>query len=315
MNMGDYTSIYNEENTIEEDFINLIHHYFQPRNSNKGEVVIIDTVQNDEVSNKAYQCFTLNHALIEQEHQLASTGNMYKKLLRDLKNNNETDGYLNSINVLFDDLLSNLNEQALPLKIKPYDYKQFLKQITFEFDYSMDYTKLIVRLEQILPMLVNEMNEQSNNKTLIIYLYPESGLSTKEQITFSKLLRSLKATVMVLTESPYFLSETVESMNYYRNSEQKINEQLFDNLFWNAPLNFEREELKDSFNEIMKKYSRMLEIEPVLSNYRITDITLFDFIDWYVCIEFLRHCKYNFHLDVDLTKVSKVHADYLRKYL
>lgn len=240
---------------------------------------------------------------------------MSKKLMRDLKNNIETDGYLNSINILFEDLLNSINIKSLPLKIKRLDYKQFIKQISFEYDYSMDYSKLIVRLTQILPFLVDEMNDQSDNKTLLIYLYPESGLSTKEQLIFSKMLKNIDATVIVQTESPYFLGENIESLNYLKNNKQKISNEFIEFLYWNAPLNFKRKKLEAAFVKFFNKYCRMIEINPVISNYKIADIVVFEFIDFYVCLEFLKHCNHEFILDVNLINLPKVHVDYIQKFL
>ncbi|PNZ25330.1 hypothetical protein CD137_11045, partial [Staphylococcus petrasii] len=51
LNIGNYTAIYNEHETIEEDLLDIINQYFKKRNSNKNEVSIIDILNQEPVSN------------------------------------------------------------------------------------------------------------------------------------------------------------------------------------------------------------------------------------------------------------------------
>ncbi|MCJ1750061.1 hypothetical protein MT416_12120 [Mammaliicoccus sciuri] len=68
------------------------------------------------------------------------------------------------------------------------------------------------------------MNYQAKEKTFVIYLYPEAGLSIKEQIRFRKILNNLPVPVIVLTESLRFLSENIKGLNYFINNIQMITE-------------------------------------------------------------------------------------------
>src|SRR5699024_12769377 len=136
----------------------------------------------------------------------------------------------------------NLLEKDMNLTVKRFDHKQFLKQLTFEYDFTIDYSRLINRLTGVLPLLIDEMNKQSNNNTLLIYMYPESRLSPREQVEFSKLLKSLNVTVIVLTDSTIFFSDDMNTINYMRFGEQVITSELVSDMYWDSPLDFSREE-------------------------------------------------------------------------
>src|SRR5699024_4623384 len=201
LNIGKYTSIIDDHHEHEEEMLHDLNLYFQKRASK--DITIKENVTGEIVDSKEFTAFVVDHISIDAEHQLAASGLLNKKLQRDLLNNLETEGYLNSINILMDDFL-NLLEKDMPLTVKRFDHKQFLKQLTFEYDFTIDYSRLINRLTGVLPLLIDEMNKQSNNNTLLIYMYPESRLSPREQVEFSKLLKSLNVTVIVLTDSTIF---------------------------------------------------------------------------------------------------------------
>lgn len=185
LNTSVYTSIYNEDSTHEEYILDMLKNYFQSRNSNKDIVTITDISDHERVSHNRFRGFLLDHSTIENEHQLSSSSILTKKIVREMQSDLEIDGYINSINVLLDDLRDNL-KGTLPLSIKSFDLKQFIKLLSFKYDYSEDYARLITRLEQVVPLVVDEMNYQVKEKAFVIYLYPEAGLSIKEQIRFRK---------------------------------------------------------------------------------------------------------------------------------
>ncbi|WP_412518407.1 hypothetical protein [Staphylococcus simulans] len=310
LNTSDYTSIYNEDSTHEEYILETLKNYFQPRNSNKDSVSITNLIEYERVSNNRYRGFILNHSAIENEHQLAATSMMTKKIIRELQNDMEIEGYINSINVLLDDLRENLRG-TLPLAVKSFDLKQFIKLLSFKYDYSEDYARLINRLEQVVPLVVDEMNYQAKEKAFLIYLYPEAGLSIKEQIRFRKILNDLPVPIIVLTESPYFLSNSIKGLNYFIQNVQMITETFFEDSYWNAPINIDEEKFKERFEYLFNKYCSFLEVNPTISNYNLTEIVAFDDLDLYVVIAFLKHCNLAYQLDIDQTKISSALSAYL----
>lgn len=314
LNIGKYSAIYNENDTHEEEFLNDIYEYFQPRAKNKEEVLIIDLDNNEHISNKSFRSFILSQSVIEEEHCLSASSLMYKKLVRDYTMHIETDGYINSINALMEDMLIDIN-QSLPLELKKFDVKQLIKQLSFEYDYSVDYSKLINKLVQLLPILVTEMNAQSLNKTLIIYLYPEANLSPVEQQSFASMLKELDAHILVLTQSKYFLADELKYNNYFRNGKQMLSDEFYNSLEWEAPLDYKEEELMERLDVIFKNYCNDLEIQPIISNYRLADIVVFDSIDIYVVLSWLKHCKHNYTIDIELGKLPSAISTFVNKML
>lgn len=310
LNTSDYTSIYNEDSTHEEHFLSTLKDYFQPRGSNKDCVNITDLKAFEKISSNRFRGYLLKHSIVEEEHQLSASSMMNKKIVRELTNNLEIDGYINSINVLLDDLRENVKDE-LPLAIKSFDLKQFVKLLSFKYDYSTEYSRLINRLERVVPLIVDEMNYQAKNKAYLIYLYPESGLSIREQLRFRELLNQLPVPVIVLTDSSYFLSTHLAGLNFYISNKQMITNEFFEGLYWNAPINVEKEVLKERFIRVFTKYCSLLEVNPTISNYNLTEIIIFDDIDLYVIVAFLRHCKLGYQLDIDKNVISKAMAAYL----
>lgn len=295
LNIGNYTCIIDDHDEHEEELLANINSYFQKRTNTS--ITIKDNLNSEIVSYKDYTSFLIDHNAIDEEHKLSANGLLNKKLQRDLLNSIETDGYINSINILMEDFLK-LLEKDMPLKVKRFDHKQFIKQLTFEYDYSVDYSRLINRLFEILPLLIDEMNTQSNNRTLLIYLYPESNLSPKEQTQLNNLLRDLDVAILVLTDSPIFFSDTLETMNYLRFGKQVITSELISDMYWDSPLDYNRESIKWSLKKILENYSNKFELEPTISNHDISEIILFNALDIYVCCYFLKRCKLPFKLNL-----------------
>lgn len=295
LNVGKYTSIIDDHDEHEEELLANIDSYFQKR-TNKN-ITIKDQLTGDIIDPNEYISYIITHNTVDEEHKLGATGLLNKKLQRDLLNNLETEGYLNSINILMEDFL-NLLEKDMPLKVKRFDHKQFIKQLTFEYDYTIDYSRLINRLFEIIPLLVDEMNTQSNNKTLLIYLYPESNLSPKEQMQLNQLLRNLNIHVVVLTDSPIFFSEQLDTINYMRFGNQVVSTDLISDMYWNSPLDYSRDSIKKSLEMIIQNYSSKFEVEPTISNHDVSEIILFNALDVYVCSYFLKECKHPFKLNL-----------------
>ncbi|EFU83469.1 hypothetical protein [Staphylococcus lugdunensis] len=315
LNIGKYTAIYNEYETIEEDLLTIVDGYFKRRNSNSKEVSIIDTLNQELVSHHLFESVIIDNNLIENEHLLGASSILNKKIQRDFVNNLESNGYLQSINSLLEDLLELLNYTDLPLRTKQFDIKQFVKMLKFEYDLKDDYTRLIVRIEQVLPLVIEELKKQHNNQLLLIYLYPEANLSPKEQIRLKQLLISLDVNIIVLTGSMHFLAQQWKNNNYIRYDKQKLTSNFIDRLVWDAPLNFEQLEIENSLNQFTLTYQDKIEVHPTISNYQIAPIMLFNAIDLYVGINYMQHCQHQFNFDIDETLLPKTMFKYFSSYL
>lgn len=310
INVGEYTSFYNENETNEEDILGLVNGYFQKRGSNKNEVTIFDVENQEVVGAHTYQSFIINHEMIEKEHALGTSSMLYKCIVRNMKENVEVDGYLNSVNVLLEDVLGMVRKD-LPLKLKPLDYKSFVKQLHFEYDMYEDYDKLITRLEQVMPILVEELNNQTHNQTLLIYYYPESNLSPSEQLRFKKFLQNLPVTLIVLTSSERFVATDIESMNYIKATRQCLTSELIHDLAWQAPLDYDHQEIKQSLERFILHYQNKFECSPVISNYKVADIILFEPIDLYVAVTYLKRTQHAFMVDLDDDKLPHAIKSYI----
>ncbi|ARJ51068.1 hypothetical protein [Staphylococcus lutrae] len=314
LNIENYTSIYNEFDTREEDILQTIYGYFQKRASNKAYVTIIDKADGEVIPSQRYQCWLVNHEFIEKEFELAQTSLLNKKIVRQLKENYEIESYLHTMNVLLEDLVQFV-DHGLPIKPKPFDYKAFSKHLQFKFDDHVDYYRLINRLERMLPLIVEEMEQISNHRTLLIYTYPEANLSPKEQIQFRKCLESLNIPVITLTGSAHFLSRNLMGMNYIRRDRQLINMRWLNQLVWDAPMNYEMDEIMVSLKRFIHLYQDKLEMTPLISNHRLADIMLFDPIDIYVGFSFMRYAEQAFTTDMDWGVLPEPVSRYMQHLL
>lgn len=320
MNTSNYCVVYDVHNTKEESILSAIHDYFQPRSKVKDAVGIYDQLNEyEKLPTQMYQAFTISNQNIVEEKKLGSKSLLKSHIKRSLLNNIETDGYLTTLNSLVEDLL-NLTNFDLPLKSKRISHDLFTKFIEIDFLQlkaidDIDYKKLIHQIELLLPVILDEIYAISQGKAILIYQFPEAYLSAKEQKILKKVLTKCANQIMVIvhTESKYFLSESLFSNNYFFNGRQKITNEFIEDLEWNSPLNYSRLELESSFKRMLYRYIDRFEIEPVISNYQLSDIMLFEAIDIYTCTAFLKYCGYKFQLDLDLSKLDKAVYLYIQK--
>lgn len=310
-NFGGYTAIYNVEDTREEHIIDTLHRYFQPRGKEKDSIKIYDSTNDIKVSSNHYQAFIIENKSIHEEIDISSKSYTNKILSRRLKDNREADGYLMTINTLVEDLLVQVRGN-LPLEAKQFTYSLLTKLIEYKYEANKEYENLITQIEYLLPLIMEEIIQQSKGKALIIYKYPEAYLSPKEQIRLKKLFDNFtNIPIIVLTESQYFLSNRLLGNNYYRNYNQMISYSLIEELVWNAPLNFSEENLVNSLQKVIYSYVDKLEVSPTISNYNLTAVVLFDSIDIYTCFMFMRRCNYDFEVDLDERRCEKAILSYI----
>lgn len=90
-----------------------------------------------------------------------------------------------------------------------------------------------------------------------------------------------------------------------------ITETFLEDSYWNAPINVEKEQIEERFEYLFVKYCSVLEIKPIISNYMLADIIVFNDVDLYVIVSFLKHCNLEYQLDIDKTKISLALSTYL----
>ena len=308
LNVGNNTVIFDERNTQEELYLKAIDGYFKNRGSNSGEVSIINVQDGELIPSSRYVSYIYDNTIMDGEHKLASTSILSKKVLRQATSSLESSGYINSINILMDDFLDIL-ELDLPLINKQFDLKAFIKFLEFSVDGEDDY--LYNRLKIVLPKLIEEMKDLAKREIILIYLYPESGLSSNEQIEFREFLYSLPVKKIILTSSPHFIADTLFENNLIVNEKQIITEDLIDNMYWECPMNFSKEEIEASLFKVLKNYLPKIEVNPQISNHELCDIIIFDSLDIYTIVYFLKNHGFSFDINLEYSRVP----DLLTKYL
>ncbi|UBH15080.1 hypothetical protein [Macrococcus armenti] len=311
LNFSSYTSIYNVQDTREEEIVQIVYDYFQPRSKSDETVKIYDQTNDILIGNKDFQAYYFSNDILMEEFGLSASTIMNKKLSRLLSEDAEVGMYLNTVNSLLEDSLNRIQDKV-PIRIDPIDYKKLLKMLKFDLNINYD-TKMnyIEKLELILPLLIEEIKISAKSEPIIIYNHPETYLSPNEQKKFREILAQQNVKLIVLTESSYFLSKELKGLNIYRNNKQMMCYTLLEDIYWNAPLNFEEEDIKESLEKIFRLYVSKFEITPVITNYHLGDIILFEPVDIYVCISFLQFCNYDYEFDLKLDLLPEALVKYI----
>jgi len=311
LNFSSYTSIYNVQDTREEEIVQIVYDYFQPRSKSDETIKIYDQTNDVLIGNKDFQAYYFSNDILMEEFGLSASTIMNKKLSRLLSEDAEVGMYLNTVNSLLEDSLNRIQEKV-PIRIDPIDYKKLLKMIKFDLSINYD-TKMnyIEKLELILPLLIEEIKISAKSEPIIIYNHPETYLSPNEQKKFREILEQQNVKLIILTESSYFLSKELKGLNIYRNNRQMMSYTLLEDIYWNAPLNFEEEAIKESLEKIFRLYVSKFEITPVITNYHLGDIILFEPVDIYVCISFLQFCNYDYEFDLKLDGLPEALVKYI----
>lgn len=311
LNFSSYTSIYNVQDTREEEIVQIVHDYFQPRSKCGEAIKIYDQTNDIVIGNKDFQAYYFSNDILMEEFGLAASTIMNKKLSRLLSEDAEVGIYLNTVNTLLEDSLNRIQDKV-PVHIDPIDYKKLLKMIKFDLNINSEVKmNYIEKLELILPLLIEEIKISAKSEPIIIYNHPETYLSPNEQKKFREILEQQNVKLIILTESSYFLSKELKGLNIYRNNKQMISYTLLEDIYWNAPLNFEEEAIKVSLEKIFRLYVSKFEITPVITNYHLGDIILFEPVDIYVCISFLKFCNYDYEFDLKLDGLPEALIKYI----
>lgn len=309
LNVGETTVIFDEHNTQEETYLYALDGYFKSRGSNDKVVSVLDVNNGELIPSNKYVAYIYDNSTLDGEHKLAASSLLSKKVLRESTQSLESEPYINSINVLVEDLLSVLNLE-LPLTNNKFDLKAFIKLLEFSVDEEQNY--LYNRLRIVLPKVIQEMMDLAKREIILIYLYPESGLSSNEQIEYRKFLDTLPLKKFILTSSPHFIATNLFENNWIVKGEQIITEKLIEDMYWECPLNYSKEDITNSLFKIFKYYLPKLETNPRITNHELCDIILFDPLDIYTLVFFLKNHGFSYDIDLEYSRVPDSLAKYLK---
>ncbi|QQK78956.1 hypothetical protein HUG20_02910 [Salicibibacter cibi] len=318
LNISNYCCIFDNHSFNEKELLDLLVGYFQPRSKVKS-LVSIKEIDNhyENVTAHHYQFFSLSTVNILADTQLGSKSILKRKLRQDFLNEIEFSGYLQTINSLIEDAVQ-LIETDLPIEVKKLDVDGLIKllDVNFELKESADYGVIFHQLQLLLPMITKTILKTSKVQPLVIYYYPEHMLGPRQQVQFKKILDQCadKMTFIVLTKSRYFLSKDLLSNNLIINGKQRLTNEYFEEMEWNAPLDFKKEELEHTFSKIFNTYVVNLETYPTISNYQIADIQVNRDIELYVLIDFMEEMGLEYSLDIDYSLLNPVIARFVEKF-
>jgi hypothetical protein len=315
LNVASYSALFVNSTTNEEYVIRPILNYFKTKNSLK-DVIIKDILQDfEEITPHSYFSIELSNYLLEDEIQLGSKSMLKSYIKNEMLNYLETDSYLFTINTLIKDIVKEAVED-LPLKVKDIDIDTILKSISFGDDFlekSVEIRKEIIQTQKFIPLINEYFKKRYNKSLLVVYKFPEMNLSPKEQLILKDILIELgnETHTIVVTSSRLFLSNKYEGNNYFNKGNQLFTEELLNNLEWDCPTTYSKEELKESLMYIIANFIDRFELNPTISNYKNADIILFKSVDIYVLVYILNKLKLKFTLDIQKHIIEKPVAKYI----
>ncbi|WP_027963580.1 hypothetical protein, partial [Halalkalibacillus halophilus] len=316
LNIANYSSLFVNYTSNETNLINVLNDYLQPRSKVK-DVMHIKDVGNDyeEINHHQVVAFKLSNDLLLAEISLGAKSYTKNQIKHDLLNNIETDGYLNTINTLIEDLV----EQALleyPIRSKDFTIDTFMKMLEIDMGLvnNQGVTNNFLHQNKILlPIVKKHLEIVTKGRKIIFYMYPESYLSPKEQMELKNLLieYSEEIPVFVVTKSPVFISTSLHGLNYFIKDKQLFTKDLIEEMEWESPLGYDSSSIEESIQFIFNKFANQFELNPIISNYKNTDIVLFKSIDLFVIVYLFMKIGFSFQLDIDEEKVDKPVYEYL----
>lgn len=310
LNLMPYSSLFINDTNSLDTIVKPIIEYFQPKSKLK-DVLSIKNIKDEfeEITSHTFTAIELSNYQLRDEPMLNAKSFLKYQLKNEIQSHMETDGYLLTINTLVHDLITTVISE-LPVKTNDITTDILIKQL--EVDFTTNKTSVIQQNKLLLRMIKKYVLTKHSNSILIFYLYPELFLSPKEQIDMKEYLYSLskELNIFVVTSSPYFIAKDLSGINYIYNSEQLYTEQFLDDLEWESPLPYEKNELIASLLNVTKNYIDVLEIKPLISNYKQADIVVFTSIDLYVVIFMMKKLKLEYRLEIKKGSIDKPVYDY-----
>ncbi|WP_411954626.1 hypothetical protein ACKXGF_01900 [Alkalibacillus sp. S2W] len=304
VNIGSYSSLFVNYTTSESHLIDSVVNYFQPKSKVKEAVTVKDK-QNDfaDVESQYMQAFQLSNEMVLEEAKIGSKSLLKQQMKHSLLNHVETDGYIQTINTLMEDLA----EQALPehpVVLKHFSVDAYLKMIEFNTglvdQYYEETNDFLTQAKVLLPIIKQYLKKSVSGKKIIFYLYPELYLSPYEQREMKELLKQISKDipVFVVTKSTLFLTDQINYQNYYIEDQQLFTDELLEELEWHSPLDYDETQLKKHVESVVNKHINVFELNPLISNYRNADIIVFDSISLYIVVFLFMKMDFPFRLDL-----------------
>ncbi|MET3684353.1 hypothetical protein ABID56_002480 [Alkalibacillus flavidus] len=310
LNIGTYSSLFVNYTTSESHLIDSVVNYFQPKSKVK-DVMTIKDIQNDftDVESQYMQAFQLSNEMIIEEAKIGSKSLLKQQMKHSLLNHVETDGYIQTINTLMEDLAENALPEH-PISLKYFSVDAYLKMIEFNTGlmerHDDETNDFLNQAKVILPILKQYLKKSVTGKKMIFYMYPELYLSPYEQKVMKELLHTIgeDIPVFVVTKSMIFLTNHIDYQNYYIYDKQIFTNDLIEELEWHSPLDYHEEELRECVGSIMTQHINMFELNPLISNYREADIIVFDSSTLYVLVYMFMKMDFPFQLDLKAENID-----------
>nr|WP_289038666.1 hypothetical protein [uncultured Allobacillus sp.] len=315
LNISSYSSIFVNHSSNEQAMIGSLIQYFQPRSKVKDLVKIMDIMNDyEEVSTHSHYAHMLSNDLLLQETQLGAKTVLKSSIKSNLGNHMETEGYLLTINTLVEDLIEKTLDD-LPIKYKSLNIDSLIKSLYVDLTEQNTYTNYYLhQSKSLVEFLVNQLRKDYKKPIILIYNFPESYLSPKEQLEMKDILIGISESVkvLVITKSLIFLADEFNGLNYFLNEKQIITECLLDDLEWECPVDYEREDIKESLIRQFGQFANYFELNPTISNSRLAEINVFSSLDLYVLVNLLDRLRFQYNLDLDENKVVEPVMNYVK---
>lgn len=316
LNLASYSSLFVTESTNEDNLLRPVMEFFQPRSKVKDVVTVRDYVNDlEEITHHAFTAFELSNNKLREETLLGSKSLLKSHLKSEFSNHLETDGYILTINTLANDLLSAVNDD-LPVKLKSFTIDSFIKLLEVDFSIVESDNKtnrLLSQNKLIVQTIKKHLKMNYKNSLILFFMFPELNLSPKEQLTMKEFLLDLSNDVnlFVVTNSKHFISDELAGMNYFSYGRQLFTDEMINDLEWESPLPYSKEELLVSLSNVIKNHIDMFELIPTISNYIQSEIVIFKAIDLYVLIFILNKLKFKYQLDLNPEIIDRPVFEYV----
>jgi hypothetical protein len=309
-NLMQYSSLFVNHTTNESELLNPLIEYFQPRSKMK-DIVTVKDLENglDDITPHALTAFQVSNHMLAEETLLGSKSLLKSHLKHEFSNHLETDGYLLTINTLVEDLLDTVVDE-LPFKSKKFTMDSLIKLLEIDLS-SIENDKttnsLVSQNKLILQLIQKHLKVTHTNSLILFLMFPELSLSPRDQLAMKNFLLDLcnDIQVFVVTCSKRFIVDNLHGMNYFSYGKQVITDELLNDLEWESPLPYGREELIQSLLNVIKNHIDMFELVPLISNYVNAEIVVFNSIDLYVLIFMMNRLKFKYKLDLDVKNMDK----------